>query len=249
MADSTLALTRTELRIEIADLLGYSRTAGNWSVEEGNIIDRCLNEGTSRFYGEKTWNWLRVKTTILTVAADYDQDLPDNFLELIGDTFEYAANIGYAPVQRTSPERIYELLSQSSGSGTMQWFAIEAKTQTGATGTRYQVIWYPPPSTAYTMTYRYRLDRDALSASYPYPAGGVASRNAILEACLAAAEAKLDRIGLHEQRYRMFLEQALRADAANSPPYIGQAVQGATGRFDPLQANDHYATYNGSLPS
>jgi hypothetical protein len=50
MAESTLSISRTELRVRIAEFLGYGRTAANWSTDQSSVIDEVLDSGLRRFY-------------------------------------------------------------------------------------------------------------------------------------------------------------------------------------------------------
>jgi hypothetical protein len=248
MAQSTLSVTRVELRKIIGHYMGYTRDSANWSsgsTEEADIA-QALDEGTSRFYNERDWSFMSPATTVTTTIADGNDTLPDNFGSMRGD-FYYAANKGYAPPRRVSPEEIYRMRTTSNYNGVMAFYAINPISMTGASGQTYEVLWYPLPDAAYVMTYRYNVLRDALSASYPYPAGGAAFRNALIEVCLAAAEMMLNRQDGHEQRYQMFLAQAIRYDGRNSARTVGYNSDGSDGSVNSTEPT-FYCTYNGVVP-
>lgn len=78
MSESTLALTRTELRQEIGYFLGYKRDADSWSDEENTDIDAILSKGLRQFYfpprlsddgSAHEWRFLKPVEDISTVAS------------------------------------------------------------------------------------------------------------------------------------------------------------------------------------
>jgi hypothetical protein len=246
MADSTLAVTKTELDVLIGFHLGYGRTSDNWSTSQQSDIDDARDFAVSRIYAEHDWSFMSPVTTIDTTADDDEQDLPDDF-GYIREGFFFESDLGYAPPRQVSPGMIYDRLSMSSASGVMEYFAIETKTQTGAAGTRWQVLWSPPPDDAYTMTYRYKVDRNALSDTYPYPAGGAMFRNCLIECCYAAADLQFrQEVGVHEQMYAKLLEQCKRNDAMNKSPNLGLNLD-RSGDLGWEQLPRRYCTYMGSV--
>ena len=76
MAESTLSLTRTELREEIGHFLGYGRTSTSWSTDQGSDIDAALNKGLRQFYfpprltpsdTAHKWSFLKPIDTLTTI--------------------------------------------------------------------------------------------------------------------------------------------------------------------------------------
>ena len=244
MAESTLALGRTDLRSQIAVFLGYSRTSTDWSTEQGAKIDQALNEGTAKFYNEREWSFLSPSTTLTCTADDYAYDLSDDFGGMRED-FYFAADKTYRALKPRSVGFIRQQIALSDSSGIPQFYAVNPKSQTGVTGTRWEVLFYPPPNAAFVFTYRYTVLRDALSASYPYPAGSAATRNAILWACLSAADALFnDSQGLAETRYQDYLRQAVDFDGRLSPTNLGKLQD--TSAEASTQTPGYYSTYDGS---
>lgn len=250
MAESSLSIGKTEIDKFIANFLGYGRTSASWTTAQTADIDQARDAGVARFYGEKDWFFLSPPTTLTTVASDYDQDLPDDFGSF-RETFYWPVDQGYSPIIQTSVGKIRELRTQTSSNGIMTHFALNPKTQTGASGTRWEVLWYPTPDAVYAMPYRYNVLRDALSATYPYPAGGMAVREAIVEACLAAADLLInDAVGAHEQMYQVHLQRAKQQDERTQPRTLGQNDDysddgGYTTGGSPVR----YAKVNGVVPS
>jgi len=245
MAEPGLSLAKTDLDALIGFSLGYGRTSGNWGTSEQADIDDARDMGLARFYDEHDWFFMSPTTTLDTTADDYDQDLPDGFGWLV-ETFYYAADIGYSPLVVTSPGEIRRRIAASSSSGVMTHCAINPKSTTGSSGQRWEVLFYPPPDDAYTLTYRYRMNRDALSTSYPYPAGGTCYRNAILYACLAAGDSLIkNQVGQNEEMYQVFLSQCRRMNARQSPINLG--YNGDPGFEDDVLPRTNYCYYEGAV--
>lgn len=248
MAESSLSVGKTELDAAIGVFLGYGRTSTDWSTEQQYKIDDARNAGTARFYSERDWNFLSPTTTLTCTADDYAYDLPDDFGTMRED-FYFAADEGHAPLTQRPPGFILARLTGSDTSGVPTWYAIRPKAQTGAAGTRWEVLFYPPPQEAYVFSYRYTGLRDALSATYPYPAGGAYAREAITAACLAAAERLFnDVIGTHESYYQQQLMLAVRHDGRTQTKSYGQMIDPSDCPGGALPG-DHYAYINGALPS
>jgi hypothetical protein len=98
------------------------------------------------------------------------------------------------------------------------------------------------------LTYQYNVLRDDLSDALPYPAGGAIFRNALLYACLAAAESLQDKPDRpHERTYQMYLKQAFDWDARSGATFMGVNRDASSG--DRVWEPVHYATFNGTVPA
>ena len=251
MADSSLSITKTELDIFLADHLGWGRTAANWGTTNQARIDQARDSGLSRFYMEHDWSFLRIVTSLTTTADQAADDLPDAFGSLFVP-FAFAANKGYTPPVQRPVAFIEDRISESDSSSTPKYYAINAKAQTGVAGTRYEVLWYPYPDEAFVFTYGYEVQRDALTSSYPYPAGTSEGRQALMWACLAEAEAMWnDGIGIGEQKYADALPKALAKDGRRKTGNLGFSRDGSDGirirgRYDDQTPR---SLIDGSLPS
>lgn len=246
MAESTYGLAKGDLDERIGHFLGYGPDSANWSSSQQADIDRSREEGLTRFYNSFEWSFLTPAATLSVSADDYDIDLPDNFGWLI-DTFHYDSDDVYSSLRMTSVGRIQELRTQSSSSGIPKEFAISVKTNDATTTARYEVLLYPTPGSAYTLNYRYRVLRDALTSSQ-YPLGGAIHRNTITEACLAAAESQMDdTAGLHEQKFQMLLADSIRVDKMNKPKFFGKNLD-FSDTDESVYSVQRYCKYNGALP-
>jgi len=247
MAESSLSVGKTEIDAAIGVFLGFGRTSADWSTEQQYKIDDARNAGVARFYSERDWNFLSPTTTLTCVADDYAYDMPDDFGTMRED-FYFAADKGYAPLTQRPPGYILSRITASDTSGVPTYYAFRPKAQTGTTGTRWELLLYPPPQDTYVLSYRYTVLRDALSATYPYPAGGAACREAIIACCLAAAERMFnDSVGVQEGYYQSQLVLAIRLDGRSQTKSFGMMQDGSDGPGGALPG-DHYAYINAALP-
>ena len=127
--------------------------------------------------------------------------------------------------------------------------ACTAKECAGATGQRYEVMWYPTPDAAYAMSYQKIVLSYKLDDATPYPLGGMAHGETILASCMAVAELeKNDSIGPWNAKWIERMVASISADRNHKAQYLGYNGD----RSDrPNQSFDRvlYAKLNGVLPS
>lgn len=79
MAESSLSMTYSDFREEIAFYLGYGRDSSNWTTAKSDSIDSVLKSGLRQFYnpprlpGDATnheWSFLKIVTTISIGPVD-----------------------------------------------------------------------------------------------------------------------------------------------------------------------------------
>ena len=224
MAESTMSETFATLAKSVGRFLGYQTNFANWTTAQADEIDECVQRGIRRFYRAHNWRFLRPSTTLTTTASDSDQDLPDNFGHIIGD-LTYAASVSWHKTIKVVPEESLRALQQghSSLTGKPLYAAVRPKTTTGATGQRWEILFYPTPDAAYVLGYQYQIMPDEIDrTTYTYPYGGMMHAEAILESCLAVAEEMLDdEIGLHNAKYQEALAASVRQDNQAQPEYYG----------------------------
>jgi len=232
MAESTLSIGRPELLAEVGDLLDLGRTSTDWSATDLARVEAIIKAGLRRFYIPRAqlagpvihhWSFLQPVATITTTAADWEYDAPDDFGGLVVDQFTFSAASSYAPIKGLVPlEHLLNMKAQSNDSGTPHLAALRVKAHTGAAGQRYEFVFYPIPDAIYTLSYQYRVNPNALSASYPYPKGGMVHAETIMEACKAAAEDYLgDTMGIHHSLFQDMLQTSIEFDRSLEPTNLG----------------------------
>ena len=228
--ESTLSLTYADIRKEIGWFLFGERTSSNWTSDEGSQIDDIVKSGLRNFYhpaptqtaptGHK-WTFLEPTTTLSTVANTSDYTLSADFGGLIGQMTYSADDSRWFPIEITGEHRIRVLRQRdySDLSSDPKLAAIRPISSSGANGQRFQLMLYPKPDKAYTLSYRYHALPGKIDASYPYPKGGAAHAETILESCLAIAEARMDNnAGIHAAAFQNRLNASIVYDQLMHTP-------------------------------
>ncbi len=191
------------------------------------------------------WSFLCPERTLTTVIGQTDYPLPDDFKAFLGDMVYSAVNSGaFATVGKTSSGdvRMWTALA-SSGRAPPSRFAEVPRQTDGAQGQRFNVVFFPVPDAAYTLTYRSEINPPALSAQNPYPYGGSAHGETILEACLAAAENRLmdvsaqDPSAVHLEAFQRLLQASIAQDTRDHWSDLAGYDGGRTDRARSISAN------------
>lgn len=209
--------------------LGMGWDAGTWTVEERRRVDMVIHSGLRQFYtppplpGEKhghEWTFLRPVTTLATVASTYLYDLPADFAAMDGPlTFPPGATVLYRPIEIVNENYIRQRQMTDNFTRRPEVAAIRPKAHDGTQNTRYEILFWPTPDDAYTLSYRYRVNLLSLSDTRQFPPGAQTHAEAILTSCLAAAEQMRDgKAGLHTERFGVLLAASVSADRRGSCP-------------------------------
>jgi hypothetical protein len=159
----------------------------------------------------------------------------------------------YPPVVLISQYDISVRRQQDDVTQRPEFAAERVKPNVAATGTRYELTFWPIPDAAYTMFYRYVVNPDYLSNDAHYPYGGFQHAETLLGACLTESEAYLESGNVQLQRYEKLLARSIKLDArAHSAERLGvdfDRSDAPSNIGNPLVANDSWhVTYNGVLP-
>lgn len=263
MADPTLNLTFDKLRIRVSEFLGNAYYGANGDqaaqlpVDAGDLelVGRLVNDGYARFLDDNQWNFLRVPLTLTfltgTVSADNSRYyLPDDFTGELLSKFTYPAAGPRISIENVDEERLRSLQAGSSVSGYPSIVAVRAiNTVASTTSQRWEALFWPTPTTAVTVTARYRRYPAALSASGDTSVAGFAYDRTVLAAAIAAAELQRnDEQGPREAFYQTLLKQSIARDkktAARSLGDYGDKSDDAT-NFGRRPLNYYgVSTYNG----
>ena len=136
MSESTLAVSRTDLRAAVGFYLGYTRTSSNWTTEAAAQIDDSVLSGVRRFYFPETgyvWKFLYPAST-LTLNAAYSTGtiavtISTYTVTLTSGTFPTWAASGVF----TAGGRSYEISTRDSGTQITLATAYLGATETAAT--------------------------------------------------------------------------------------------------------------------
>lgn len=182
---------------------------------------------------------------------DNNYDAPDDFGGIEGsmtydpddDTTNIVQSVGEGKVRRFRQRDITE--------GYPRYYAVRPDTDfTGASGQRWQIMLWPSADSTYTLTYKYYVLADALTAALPYAYGGMVHSHTLLASCMAAAELVLNdtrgaRWDYFFERLKTSIEHDRRATRAENFGYNGDSSSDAMARL--LKERDStYVTYDGT---
>jgi len=256
MAESTLSIERTALMLEIGAFLGYGVVSGSWTSEQSAEITRYLDAGLRQYYYPPAaegiepgyeWSFLKPTTTLDTVADQGENDLPDLCGRILTDFF-YEEDVYTRSIVLVSEARLQSYLMQSTDSANPRYAAVRHKDSTGSTGQRQEVLWWPIPDDAYTLTYQYEFYAGALTSGLSYPHGGMKHSELIKESCLAVAELLAnDEKGAHSEMFFSLLKTSIAQDRKNGARYFGHMGgqdSDVVSRHQ-LQGSNYEITYKG----
>jgi hypothetical protein len=209
--ESTLAITRSELQVYVADFAQLGRAVPT-DTDDLARVNLAIDSGLRQVYwpalvlGEGSaheWSWMRPVRTFGT-SADYGlYQLPADFGGIEGE-ITFAANQSYRKIDIVGENYIRQLQQGVSSSGIPRYAAVRAYNS-GLSGQRYELVLYPTPDSEYDLTFRYNINPDALASDNDYALGGPALAETILQSCRAAADRIFnDNVGAE---YQMFIER------------------------------------------
>lgn len=257
----SLSITYNELQKAIGRYLGYGRMVygPDDGTQEWADIEDCIKSGLRQFYvpppmqgqpGSHQWSFLRPVAQLMLAAGVADYDLPEDFGGLHGD-LTYPAYEQAKPVVVTSESAIRAIRQSRTQSGKPKQAAIRPKATDGAAAQKFEMILWPVPDCQIELTYRYFVLPQTLSNENPYPYGGQAHSETILESCLAIAEQRLNDIkGIHWEKFMERLAASIQIDRKTSgADFLGYNADRSDGMG---QSNNHRfdgVTVNGQIIS
>lgn len=216
-----------KLRGQIGFFMGFGQDQNGWSESQRQQVREAQRQGLRRFYvpppltgrGQAhVWSFLYPIASMTLESGKSEYDLPADFGGLDSPlTYAPGTNVLYPSIQVVAEQdvrRWQQTSTQADGRPTRAAIRQKNSPQTG--GTRYEVLFWPVPDDAYHLHYRYRVSPgDDLDIIH----GGSAHMQTIIEACLAAAEAMLNkRQRIHEQRFLERLAASISYDQQLSSP-------------------------------
>ena len=231
-APGGISLTYTDLRIELADFLGWTRDSGEWNSDEDDRLDAILDGGYLQFIypvpleGESVahrWTFLQPTATFDTEASDYLYDMPAAFGAIIGDLVYDEDEDVHRPIEQTTPGVIDRNRAVDDAEGRPYLFALRPKSVGMTAAQVTELMLYPTPDTAYGIVYHYDAKIASLSETNLYPLGGEAHSETLLQSCrdIAAARYKDDPGGREHVMFLERLRASVEADRRHSPKTLG----------------------------
>lgn len=239
MAEPTLSVSLADLQDAVGDYMGYALpypfTASGPRAQAQ--CDRFIKMGLRWFYfprlapGEPIahqWSFLvpniGPSNPIVVLQPNISTyDLPDDFGSFVGELTYQPTDSTFLTLKRVGIGEIQRDVQQTFGlTGKPTKFATYPKKTDGALGQRQQVTFALIPDGVYTLSGRYSVSPNALSATNPYPYGGAEHGETLLTACLAAAESRGqdegEQMGHYQTEFKELLLASIAVDVRNHKP-------------------------------
>ncbi len=231
MAESGLSIGYADLCAEVGFFLGYGRTSGSWSASQESEIDGYIQSGVRQVYYPPStipemagyeWSFLCPTTTLSIVSGTDDYDLPDALGRVVS-SFYYPSAEYRAPIQQVPVGRLLAMRAESDLTGPPKYFATRFKAEDRTEGSRQEVLFFPEPDDAWTLSYEYEAYSGPLSDSYPYPLGGMKLSELLIESCLSVAEVRArEQPGVHTAAFQALLIDQIQRDRKQGSANYGQ---------------------------
>lgn len=232
MAESTLSISRAEILQAVGAYLFQSAAPNQgernqfvWNREQLAQVNRIINRGQRQFYSAYAWSFLRLRMSLAIVASTADYTLTDGFGGFFDPYLSFTVNDGRIyPVYETSVAQILNYRQNANRLVSFQemYFAKEAKTPTGTTGQRFQLLLFPTPAANGTLTGSYYANPEAITDSLVFPMGGEIHGETLLASCIACAELERDgQPGPRKQDYIESLQRSVEHEKRTGPKHFG----------------------------
>lgn len=245
MAETNLAATWDEIRRRIAKKRGYNPDVTTWTPEQFVDVNDIIRSGYRLFLQPRPlngppyeWSFLKPVFQLLLPSGVLDVDLPADFGFLIGDLYYHDPNISrIIPIQRVNDGMILKMRQRAVPVVSQpQYCAIVPNRAPGTTkGQRSILMLWPTPNMDYNVQGRYSLLPEALDISHPYPYGGGAHAETLIQACLAASEEFNDTPGSAAQHYATCLASSIEYDRR----VASQMIMNEDGRWSRFGKRGH----------
>lgn len=265
MAESTLAMQKSDLQDEVAHFVGYGSDSTTWNTHQSARITAALKSGLRQFYftpaieGHEAgydWSFLRPTVEITLASGARTLELPDDFGGFEGRlTIQSTSSESFHPFDLVSVNCVDEAYSASPDqTGRPLMACLEPiKGTTAIRGQRQQIRVFPEADQAYPLKFQYYLIDGALTDDRPYPYGGAAHAETILAACLAAAEWLQEGVaGVMGMKFRERLAASINHDRKYKPQTFGIMRDGSDSMEYPRRSQLRWQTaitFDGVTPS
>ena len=200
-------------------------TFPSWAASGILLVDNNYYSVSSR--DSNTQLTLRDTSVTVSSGAAYRLGRPEVPMDAAFDgvakdaelTFYHSADRWYPSATERADVTLRRLESTNPQFDTPRIFSVRTDRFDPTIGSRKSLAFYPTPNDAYTMRVPMILRPVDINESNPYPIGGEMLSQAIIEACLSAAEANYEeREHVHEKRFQEQIAMAIRNDQNRSTP-------------------------------
>lgn len=224
---ASLIFTFQDLYNEVAKFLGTYGSSGPSGTDLTDAKD-IVNNGYRAFIQASDWSFLKPEMELATQSGDWKYDLPEDFGSLLAG-FQFDDDDGYPPLEERSVEWIRDQRATNTFTSWPEYYALRTISLDKNIGTKWELMLYPTPDAAYTLHYRYKAVPTKLESDDDIPVGGPELSLLLREFCLAQAETDKDeKVGVHNQKLSMMLNQAKQIDKRRNPHNLGFNGNGPT---------------------
>lgn len=222
----TLSLTFDSLRRELGRFLGFrigtNDSVSAWSAEQISDVNDIIKSGLRLTYwpviqteqgaSVYQWSFLKKRSTISLAPGTNTYDLPADYNGMI--TWPtYPEGSGKRIFERQREDDLVALYAKNDQSGVPVYCAVRAKETAYNGTTGYEMLVYPRPLEAATISFRYILDPPMLADDNQIPLGGPQLSMALLEACLSEAEKTLGDVeAIHYKKFQESIARCIKYD-------------------------------------
>jgi hypothetical protein len=208
-----------------------------------------VNDGYRLFinsHPKGRWNFLTPTITIEFVAGQAVYDLPAGFFGSVLVPWTYDASGPRRVIGEVPEPTVRAWIAGGDTSGDPAYVAYRPKNATNAsTGPRWEAVFWPTPTGAYTVTTRARLYPEKLTELGDRHIAGFQHDETIIAAALAEAERQRnDAVGIHAQNYQAALARSVTLDREAAPKRIGDYGDRSDDRSRGVRPYTGVDTYN-----
>ncbi len=264
MAEPTFAMTFQDLIVDVAEFLGFSPYSGGEGVAsiptDAHDLDLCkrlVNAGWRRFINSNPrWEW-QSPTFSITFDPDGETDIvvdgsgwryymPDGFYGQILGNFTYSLNSGRPTLSPAPDDYVLAMRANSDSSGYPAYYAL--RPLGGDDARRWEVIFWPTPQTADTITARCLIYPNKLVELTDKPNAGFQFDEAIRAASLSEAEKTVeDASGEKTADWAEALTRAIAMDQRSAPTRLGDYGGNVSVLGRPYSGVDTYTALDGTV--
>lgn len=214
----------TSIKREIGRFADSGRVEADWDDTQQLDLEDVLVRGQRRFYMEAVnansgerhfWSFLEEDFAIDLQQGQYLYPLPPRFSR-VKDDFVFDNGSERFPLSHVRDDkRLRALIASEGKTGQPRSYSVRNRQSAPGDRSLKEVILYPIPNEAVTITARVEIEPEPISEDNPYPRGGATHSETITEACLAAAEELMfpeAGPGLHSGKYLECLQRSIDED-------------------------------------
>jgi hypothetical protein len=195
----------------------------------------AVRNGSSQITLDDTTVTVATASTYQLARTDIPMDVAFDSIANDSDLVFYPGpDQWYPSVSQRHDSTIRKLETSNPQFSRPSFYSVRTDRFDPTVGSRKSLAFYPAPDAAYVLRVPMILRPVDLSDANPYPIGGEMLSQAILEACLAAAEHNYEeREHVHEKRFQEQIALAIRNDQdRSSPTSLGpDAPRGENSKF------------------